>query len=72
MSREHPPGDAQSEKQKLDVPADLITALSKNKKALAVFQKLPPSHKKEYVKWINEAKKEDTRLRRIEKMIAGF
>ena len=33
------------------------------------FLTLAPSHQKEYFKWIDEAKKSDTRMRRIEKMI---
>jgi len=34
-----------------------------------VFNKLPPSHKEEYIKWIDEAKKPETRAKRILKMI---
>lgn len=36
------------------------------------FQRLPPSHVREYVKWIDEAKKPETRARRIEGAIARF
>jgi uncharacterized protein YdeI (YjbR/CyaY-like superfamily) len=32
------------------------------------FEKLSPSHKKEYLKWIDEAKKTETRTKRIYKM----
>ena len=46
----------------------LIQALEKNK-LVSVFQNLPPSHQKEYLKWINEAKKENTRQLRIEKTL---
>jgi uncharacterized protein YdeI (YjbR/CyaY-like superfamily) len=35
-------------------------------KVLAVFNDFPPSHKREYVEWIVEAKREDTRVKRIE------
>jgi hypothetical protein len=52
------------------VPKDLQTALNKNKTAKKRFENLPPSHKKEYVRHIDEAKKEETRQRRIEKSIA--
>lgn len=48
------------------VPEDLTKALKKNKKALATFEALPPSHKREYVEWIVDAKSDDTRKRRLE------
>ena len=32
------------------------------------FTKLPPSHQREWARYINEAKKDETKLRRIEKM----
>ena len=47
------------------VPADLRAALAKNKKALAAFEAFPPSHKREYIEWITEAKREETRARRL-------
>ncbi len=57
-------------KKELVVPADLATALKKNKKALATFEKFSYSHKKEYVEWITEAKREVTRKQRLETAIA--
>ena len=51
------------------VPDDLQNALGKNKKALASFEKFPPSHKREYIAWITEAKTEATRTRRLETAI---
>jgi uncharacterized protein YdeI (YjbR/CyaY-like superfamily) len=33
------------------------------------FEKLPPSHRKEYLDWIGEAKKEETQQKRIMKMV---
>jgi len=51
------------------VPADLIAALKKNKKAFAIFEQFPPSHKKEYIQWIEEAKREETRKKRIEQTV---
>ena len=47
------------------MPNDLAAALEKNKKALATFEKLPPSHKREYLEWIVEAKRDETRARRV-------
>jgi uncharacterized protein YdeI (YjbR/CyaY-like superfamily) len=52
-------------KPKLAVPSDLKTALEKNKKAFATFEKLSPSHQREYVEWIVEAKRDETRARRV-------
>ena len=51
------------------VPAYFLAALKKNKKALATFEAFPPSHKREYVRWITEAKREETRARRIKSAI---
>jgi uncharacterized protein YdeI (YjbR/CyaY-like superfamily) len=51
------------------VPEDLESALRKNKKAKASFEKFPPSHKREYIAWITEAKTEATRTRRLETAI---
>ncbi|HRX86604.1 MAG TPA: YdeI/OmpD-associated family protein [Phycisphaerae bacterium] len=51
------------------VPPDLRAALSKNKKAQATFDAFSYSHKKEYVEWINEAKRDETRQRRLAQAI---
>ncbi len=53
------------EERVITVPADLKRALKENPEAKAVFEKLSYTHKKEYVTWINEAKKDETRARRI-------
>jgi uncharacterized protein YdeI (YjbR/CyaY-like superfamily) len=52
------------------VPADLALALKKNKKAAAAFDAFPPSHRREYVEWITEAKREETRAKRLATAIA--
>lgn len=46
-------------------PADLAAALKKNAKARATFDGFSPSHKREYIEWIVEAKREETRQRRL-------
>ncbi len=56
-------------KAKLVVPDYFLVALKQNKKALAVFEAFPPSHKREYVQWIVEAKQEETRARRMQTAI---
>ena len=45
--------------------AELTTALKKNKKARTVFDAFPPSHRREYIEWITEAKTETTREKRV-------
>jgi uncharacterized protein YdeI (YjbR/CyaY-like superfamily) len=55
--------------RKLIVPDYLTAALRKNKKALAAFEAFSYSHKREYVKWITEAKRDETRQKRIETML---
>lgn len=49
----------------LVIPDDLAAALKTNAKARAVFEAFPPSHKREYVEWLTEAKREETRQRRL-------
>ncbi len=56
-------------KKPLRVPSYFMTALKKNKKALATYQNFPYSHKKEYVEWITEAKTEETRSKRMKTAI---
>jgi uncharacterized protein YdeI (YjbR/CyaY-like superfamily) len=49
----------------LETPAELATALKRNRKAAAVFAALSPSCKREYIDWIAEAKRAETRDKRI-------
>ena len=56
-------------KQKLTVPADLKAALQKNPKARKTFENFSYSHKKEYVDWIIDAKRDETRQRRLKTAI---
>ena len=49
----------------VDVPEALATALAKDPKAKAAFDKLAVSHRKEYARWIAEAKRDETRQRRV-------
>ena len=47
------------------VPDDMAAALKTNRKARAAFEAFPPSHRREYIEWITEAKTEPTRMRRL-------
>jgi hypothetical protein len=52
----------------VEVPAQFEN-LMKKEGLFAVFKKLSYTHRKEYCRWITDAKKEETRLRRLEKAI---
>jgi len=56
-------------KKRLVIPTDLAVALNKNKKARSTFENFSYSHKKEYLDWIAEAKREETRSKRIKTTI---
>jgi uncharacterized protein YdeI (YjbR/CyaY-like superfamily) len=51
------------------LPADLAAALNKSRKARAAFAAFSPSHKREYIEWITEAKSAGTRARRLQTAI---
>jgi uncharacterized protein YdeI (YjbR/CyaY-like superfamily) len=51
------------------VPEDLATALKENKDAAKAWEKLSYTHRKEHVRAIEEAKKPETRTKRIEKAL---
>ena len=50
------------------VPAELLTRMKKAG-VLAFFESLSLTHRKEYSRWISEAKKDETRTRRLDKAI---
>jgi len=47
------------------VPDDLNAALKKNRKALVHFKAFTPGNQREYVDWITEAKRAETRSKRV-------
>lgn len=57
--------DAKPARKALEVPADLEGCLKKNEEAWRHWERFNYTHKKEYVEWITDAKKEETRKRRI-------
>lgn len=52
------------------VPPELRKALATAAKAKATFSALAPSHKRAYVEYITQAKKPETRARRVEQTVA--
>lgn len=53
----------------VDLPSDLKILLEQNSIAWEVYNKLSYTHKKEYVRWVTEAKKQETRENRLQKTI---
>jgi hypothetical protein len=58
-----------NEPRQVEIPPDLQHALEANPKGGAVFTRLAYSHQKEYVRWINDAKRPETRQERIQRTI---
>jgi hypothetical protein len=59
-----------AKKPPVKAPAYFVAAVRKNRKALTNFQAFSPSHKREYVEWVTEAKADDTRQRRLTQAVA--
>ena len=53
----------------VELPDDLVAALAADPDAHAAFEALALSHRKEYVRWVTEAKREQTRSDRIVKTV---
>ena len=51
------------------VPDDLAAALARNKKARATFDSFPAGQRREYIDWITEAKRDETRQKRLAQTI---
>ncbi len=63
------PRAAKAAPKPVRVPDYFMAALRRDKKALAVFESFSPSHKREYVEWVTEAKSDETRERRLAQAI---
>ncbi|HEX8089618.1 MAG TPA: YdeI/OmpD-associated family protein [Blastocatellia bacterium] len=62
--------EVDTEPRVVAVPADFKKALAGSRQAGAAFDKLSYTHRKEFVAWVEGAKREETRARRIEKALA--
>jgi hypothetical protein len=58
-----------AEPREIEAPEDLARALGKDRAASQAFEGLSYTHRKEYVQWVVEAKKPETRQRRVERTI---
>jgi hypothetical protein len=61
--------ESDDEPRTVDVPEDLQAALAGDTEAAAAFERLSYTHRREYVEWITEARREETRARRIAKTV---
>jgi hypothetical protein len=57
------------EPREIEMPEDLARVLRKDRAARQAFEGLSYTHRKEYVRWVEEAKKPETRQRRVERTI---
>jgi len=55
--------------QENNLAADIVTALSNSPTAKAFFDGLPTYYRKNYIRWIESAKREATRAKRIDDMV---
>ena len=58
--------------REVDVPADLAEALARDDAARATFDGLSFTHRKEWVRWVEEAKKAETRATRLAKTVESL
>ncbi|HEU4586286.1 MAG TPA: YdeI/OmpD-associated family protein [Gemmatimonadaceae bacterium] len=58
-----------AKKNAIAIPNDLQSALRRNAAARAAFTKFTPSQQRDYIEWLTEAKREETRKRRLETAI---
>ena len=62
--------DVDTAPRRVTVPKDLRAALADDVAAKQAFSKLSYTHRREYVDWVEEAKRPETRARRLEKFVA--
>lgn len=61
--------NALDEVEKGVIPNDLQVAFDENKSAFENFLKFAPSYRKSYLYWLNQAKREATRIKRVKEII---
>ena len=62
-------GKKRTPRPPLPVPDDFRAALRRNPQALATFQAFSPSHRREYIEWVTEARRDATRQQRLDTSI---
>lgn len=56
-------------KKELIAPDYLLKEINRDKKAKSIWENFAPSHKREYIEWITDAKTEETRDKRMAQMM---
>lgn len=64
------PPPAKTPQAEIAMPEEFAAALAKVPAALSAFAALAPSHRREYLEWIVEAERADTRDKRIAQAVA--
>jgi len=57
------------EQREVEVPEALAVALRSDPKAKATFDRMAYTHRKEYARWIADAKRDETRVRRVQQAL---
>lgn len=60
------------DEKEVQPPAELMDCLADEPQALLLFHKMPKSHQNYYTRWINEAKTETTKAKRISQTITAL
>jgi uncharacterized protein YdeI (YjbR/CyaY-like superfamily) len=65
-----PPTEKKTKRKPLPVPPYLADALKKNAKARKTFKNFSPTNQRDYIEWLTEAKRDETRAQRLKQAIA--
>lgn len=61
----------EEDRSPFEYPQDIMACLADDETALAFFNSLPESHRKYFIKWIDSARTDSTRINRIGQMVNG-
>ena len=64
------PGGASAQARAVKVPGELTAAMESDPEAARIYEKLAPSHRREYCDWVGAAKQESTRQARAQKALS--
>lgn len=63
------------EERVVEIPSDILEVFKQNQQAYELYEKMSYTHRKEYIRWITDAKKPETResrkIKMIEMILAG-
>jgi uncharacterized protein YdeI (YjbR/CyaY-like superfamily) len=65
-----PPPEKRTKRKPLPVPPYLPDALKKNAKARRTFENFSATNQRDYIEWLTEAKRDETRAQRLKQAIA--